>query len=79
MVDLVNQGKGDVLKIWGTSNHFKLSQIKKICNETKEDFYNPTKSFRNKIIKNYEITGICEGDYNGMERKRTRSQNKKNT
>jgi len=51
MTDLVNQGKGNMLKIWGTNNEIILREIYNVCKENNEDFYNPSEKFRNEIIK----------------------------
>ena len=54
MTDLVNQGKGDVLSIWGTNDNNKLREIRTLCNGNHIDFWNPTdlnKEFILEIIK----------------------------
>ena len=43
MTDLINQGKGPIVKIWGTSNEIILRDCYLECKLRKIDFYNPSK------------------------------------
>jgi len=49
-MDLVNQGKGSVTKIWGINNELKLLDIYFICNRLGHDFYDPDAEFKNKVL-----------------------------
>lgn len=40
-VDLINQGKGPVAKIWGTTNEIILRECFLECKLRNIDFYNP--------------------------------------
>ena len=40
-MDLINQGKGPIAKIWGTSNEIILRQIRLECGLRNIDFYDP--------------------------------------
>lgn len=60
MTDLINQGKGPVLQIWGTSDNNKLHEIKSICDEANEDFYNPPIEFRNWLLTEMKSKKILD-------------------
>ena len=53
MTDLVNQGKGSVMKIWKTNNETILKKIHRTCMRSGENFFNPTPEFKNKILETY--------------------------
>lgn len=55
MVDLVNQGKGGILKVWKTNNEKILLKIYNICAIKEENFFYPTESFREKILKELNL------------------------
>jgi len=50
MMDLINQGKGSVTKIWQTSNFRLLQSIYYSCKHDDIDFYNPPEEYRNQLI-----------------------------
>ena len=54
-MDLINQGKGNVLKIWNTNDEIILRKIHQYCYHFNEDFYNPSNNFKNKILKMYNL------------------------
>ena len=54
-MDLVNQGKGSVIQIWNTNDTNTLSRIYGECEKNSEDFWNPSRNFKNKILKKFEL------------------------
>jgi len=49
-MDLINQAKGDVLKIWNTNDESILRKIYQECIKYNENFYDPNDSFRRRIL-----------------------------
>ena len=58
MTDLVNQGKGSMLKIWNTSNEIILREIYLECKLRKVDFYNPPEKLKKRIIQAATVSEI---------------------
>jgi hypothetical protein len=49
-MDLINQGKGPVAQIWGTSNEIILRKIKIECDENNVNFYNPELDEKSRML-----------------------------
>jgi hypothetical protein len=54
-MDLINQGKGPVAKIWGTTNEIILRECYLECKLRKINFYNP-KAEKVQEIKTFVMT-----------------------
>jgi len=48
-MDLINQGKAPIAKIWGTNNEIILRQLKLECDFRDIDFYDPDPTIINEL------------------------------
>ena len=66
MVDFINQGKGDVCRIWDSIDTKKLTKIYLLCNKMNIDFYNPTETEIDTIEKKLLNTASEMEIHNGI-------------